>query len=56
MGEVGQVICGGFMVVGTGACVVVDGAVFLLMGRTISGGVFWDVCDLCAICSLFAYG
>ena len=56
VGEVGQVICGGFMVVGTGACVVVGGALFLLMGRANSGGAFWDVCDLCSIGSLFAYG
>lgn len=26
MGEVGQATCGGFVVVGTGACVVVGGA------------------------------
>ena len=50
MGEVGSVICVGFLVDGACACVLVGGAVsFLLSGRTASGGVFCGVCELSMI-------
>ena len=41
MGKVGSVGCVGFLVEGTGACVLVGGA-----GSCLSGGVFWGVCEL----------
>ena len=44
MGKVGSVACVGFLVEGTGACVLVGGAV-----SCPSGGVFWGVCDLIMI-------
>ena len=48
--KVGSVGCVGFLVEGTGACVLVDEAVSCLSGvRTASGGVFWGVCDLIMI-------
>ena len=58
MGEVGSVACVGFLVEGTGACVLVDGvALVLLLGRATSGGVFWGVCELSmTLDSLSAYG
>ena len=48
--KVGSVGCVGFLVERTGACVLVDeaGSVFLV-GRTMSSGVFWGVCDLLMI-------
>ena len=50
MGKAGSVGCVGFLVEGTGACVLVDEAgSCLLVGRTVSGGVFWGVCDLIMI-------
>ena len=50
MGKVGSWGSLGFLVEGTGACVVVDeaGLVFLV-GRTTSGGVYWDVSELIMI-------
>ena len=50
MGKFGSMGCVGFLVEGSGACVLVDepGFVFL-RGRTTSGGVFWGVCDLSMI-------
>ena len=50
MGKVGSVGCVGFLVEGTGACVLVDEA-----GSCVSGGqdhvqcVFWGVCALIMI-------
>ena len=46
----GSVGCVGFLVEGTGACVLVDeaGLVFVV-GRTVSGGVFWGAYDLIMI-------
>ena len=45
--EVGPGACVGFLVGATGACALVSGAQsFPLMGRAMSGGVFWDVCEL----------
>ena len=41
MGEVGSVACVGFLVEGTGACV--------LVGSDASGRVFWGVCELSMI-------
>ena len=41
MGKVGSGACVGFLVEGTGACVLVGGAA--------SGSVFWDVCELSMI-------
>ena len=39
-----------FLVEGTGACVMVDEAgPCFLVGRTVSGGVFWGVCELIMI-------
>ena len=50
MGKVGSVGCVGFLVEGTGACVLVGGTGFVfLVGRTVSGGVFWGVCELSMI-------
>ena len=50
VGKVGSVGCVSFLVEGTGACVLVDEAgSCLFAGRTTSGGVFWDVCDLIMI-------
>ena len=50
MGKVGSLGCVGFLVDGTGACVLVDEAGSCLSGsRTMSGGVFWGVCDLIMI-------
>ena len=47
MPKVGSVGFVGFLVEGTGACVLVDEAgSCLLVGRTMSGHVFWHVCDL----------
>ena len=43
MGKVGLVACVGFLVEGTGACVLVGGAA--------SSGVFWVVCELSMILS-----
>ena len=50
--KIGSVVCVGFLVEGTGACVLVDKAesVFLV-DRIVSGGVFWGVCDLIRILS-----
>ena len=50
MGKIDSVGCVGFLVNGTGACVLVDetGSCFSV-GRTASGGVFWGVCDLIMI-------
>ena len=58
MGKVGSVGCVGFLVEGTGACVlVVEGGSCFLVGRTAFGGVFLGVCDLIMILgSLFANG
>ena len=47
MGEVGSVACVGFLVGGTGACVLMSGA----RSRPSGGqgcivGVFWSVCEL----------
>ena len=41
MGVVDSVACVGFLVEGTGACV--------LVGRAMSGAVFWNVCELSMI-------
>ena len=42
--------CVGFLVEGTGACVLVNEAGSCLSGaRTASGGVFWGVCALIMI-------
>ena len=50
MGKVGSVGCVGFLVEGTGACVLVgEAGSCLSSGRTTSGGVFWGVCDLIMI-------
>ena len=50
MDEVGSVACVGFLVEGTGACILVDEAdLVFLVGRTMSGGVFWGVCELSMI-------
>ena len=50
MGKVGSVGCVGFLVEGTGVCVLVDEAGFCLSGgRTMSSGVFWGVCELLMI-------
>ena len=50
MAKVGSVGCLGFLVEGTGACVLVhDTGSFLFGGRTASVGVFWGVCELCMI-------
>ena len=50
MAKVVSVGCVGFLVEGTGACVLwmrLD--LVFLVGRTMSGGVFWDVCELIMI-------
>ena len=50
MAKVGSVGFVGFLVEGTGACVLVNEAGSCLsVGRTMSGGVFWGVCDLIMI-------
>ena len=50
MGKGGSVACGGFLVDGTGACVLVDEAYpVFVVGRTLSNGVFCGVCDLIMI-------
>ena len=51
MGKVVSVACVGFLVKGTGACVLVGGAgsCLSLVGRTAFGGVFWGVCELSMI-------
>ena len=50
MGEVGSVACVGFLVEGTGASVLVGGLyLVLLVGSTMSSGVFWSVCELSMI-------
>ena len=49
MAKVGSVGCVGFLVEGTGACVLVDEAGSCLSGRATSGGVFWGVCELSMI-------
>ena len=47
MGDVGSVCYVGFLVEGTGACVLVGGVyLVLLVGRAASGGVFFSVCEL----------
>ena len=47
MGEVGSVSCVGFLVEGTRAVFWSVGLDFvLLVGRAVSSGVFWGVCDL----------
>ena len=43
---VGSVGCVGFLVEGTGACVLVDEPGSCLSGgQTVSGGVFWGICE-----------
>ena len=50
MGKVVSVCCVGFLVEGTGACVlVVEAGSFLFVSRTASSCVFWDVCELIMI-------
>ena len=50
MGEVCSVDCVGFLVEGIGACVLVGEAGSCLSGgRTMSGGVFWVVCEFSMI-------
>ena len=50
MARVGSVGCVGFLVEGTGACVLVDELdLVFLVSRTTSGSVFWGVCDLIMI-------
>ena len=58
VGKVGSLGCVGFLVEGTGACVLVDEAGSCLSGGvTLSCGVFWGVCELIMILgSLFANG
>ena len=47
MVEVGSVACVGFLVEGTGACVLVGGTGSCLSGgQATSSGAFWGVCDL----------
>ena len=47
MCKVGSVACVGFLVEGTGACVLVVGLdLVFLVGRAMAGGVFWGVCEL----------
>ena len=49
-GNVGSVGCVGFLVEGTGACVLVDEiGSCLLGGQNHSSGVFWGVCELIMI-------
>ena len=46
MGKVGSVACVGFLMEGTGACVLVGGFGSCLSGgRATSGGVLWGVCE-----------
>ena len=46
-GRVVPVSCIGFLMGGTGACVWwVELSLFPLMSRAVSGGVFWNVCEL----------
>ena len=55
--EVGSLGCVGFLVEGTGVCVLVDEAGSCLSGgRTTSGGVFWGVCDVMILGILSANG
>ena len=58
MGKVGAVGCVGFLVEGTGACVLVDDAGSCLSGgQDCVGGVIWVVCELIMIlASLSANG
>ena len=50
MANIGSVGCVGFLVEGTGACVLVDEAECLSGGQDrVCGGVFWGVCDLIMI-------
>ena len=50
MSKVGSVGCVGFLVEGTGACVLVNESESCLSGgRTESGGVFWHVSELILI-------
>ena len=50
MGKIASVGCVGFLLEGAGACVLMGGAdLFFLVGRTMSSGVFWGVCDLIMI-------
>ena len=50
MGKVGSVGCVGFLVEGTGACVLVMRLdLVFLVGRTTSGCVFWGVRELIRI-------
>ena len=49
MGEVGSVVCVGFLVERTGAYVLVGLDLVFLVGRAASGGVFWGVCELSMI-------
>ena len=55
MAKVGSVGYVGFLVEGTGPCVLVDeaGSCFLV-DRIASGGVFWSVCDLIMILGSFS--
>ena len=47
MGKFCSVACVGFLVEGTGACVLVD--LVFLVGKIVSGGALWGVCDLIVI-------
>ena len=50
VGNVGSVGCVGFLVEGTGACVLVDEAdLVFLVSKAMSGCVFWRVCELIMI-------
>ena len=50
MGKVGSVGCVGFLVEGTGACVLMDESGSCLSGgRTMSSGAFWGVYELIMI-------
>ena len=50
MGKVGSVGCVGFLVEGSGACVLVDEAGSCLSGgQDASSVVFWGVCELSMI-------
>ena len=55
MAKVGSGGCVGFLVEGTGACVLVDGAKSFVSGGT-SSGMFWGVCNLMILSSLSANG
>ena len=58
VGNVCSVVCVGFLVEGTGACVLwMRLNLVFLVGRTVSSGVFWGVCELIMIlCSLSSSG